>query len=308
MDQEIFSEWLRRQGHRVVQTESARWFDRGPRALLAFPWHRPIRPAREELTGLLWRENAVALRFTGPADDPAGMDGYDVLLDAPSYDLKTVSRSTRPVVRKALERCEIAPISFERYAREGWLLECDTRVRQGRRGRGGRAAWERMARAAEGLPGFEVWGASVEGRLASTLMLAVVDDCATYLSQQSLQELWPSHANHALAFHVTQNMKARPGVRMVHYGLQGIDAPSSVDDFKCHLGFERRAVRHRVEFHPVAALLVNGATYSLLRRAHARWHENALISKGEGMVRVFLAGRKRSRGPTPPRELGRAPA
>ena len=110
MDVETFSEWLRRQGHRVVETESARWFDRAPRTFLAFPWHRMIRPSREELVGLLRKERAIALRFSAPPDDAAGADGYDVLLDTPTYDLTNVSRSTRPVVRKALERCEIITI------------------------------------------------------------------------------------------------------------------------------------------------------------------------------------------------------
>jgi hypothetical protein len=201
-------------------------------------------------------------------------------------------------VRKALERCEIAPLTLERYAREGWSLEGDTRTRQGRSARGGRRAWERMARAAEGLPGFEVWGATVDGRLASTLFLAQVGDCVTYLSQQSLQELWPTHANHALAYEVTRTMRARPGVTMVHYGLQGLDAPTSVDDFKCHLGFARRPVRYHVEFHPLVAPLVNPLSHALLRRARERWHENALIAKGEGLVRLFLAGRS-----PPPRAL-----
>jgi hypothetical protein len=291
MDVEIFSEWLRRQGHRVVRTESAGWFDRGPRALLAFPWHRPIRPSREELVDLLRRERAVALRFAGPADAPGGVAGYDVVLEDPSYDLENVSGSTRPVVRKALARCEIAPLTLERYAREGWLLESDTRRRQGRSTPDGRRRWERMARAAEGLPGFEVWGAHVGGRLASTLFLARVGDCVTYLSQQSLRELWPTHANHALAYEVTRNVRGRPGVTLVHYGLQGLDAPASVDDFKCHLGFTRRPVRYRVEFHPLVARFVTPATLALLRRARARWHESALLAKGEGLARLYVQGR-----------------
>jgi hypothetical protein len=308
MDVEIFSEWLRRQGHRVVRTESACWFDRGPRALLAFPWHRPIQPAREELAELLRRERAVVLRFAGPADAPGGVAGYDVVLEDPSYDLQNVSGSTRPVVRKALARCEIAPLTLERYAREGWFLESDTRTRQGRSSRRGRPAWERMARAAEGLPGFEVWGATVDGRLASTLFLARLGDCVTYLSAQSLQELWPAHANHALAYEVTRNVLARPGVTMVHYGLQGLDASPSVDDFKCHLGFTRRPVRYHVEFHPLVAPFVNPATFGLLRRARERWHESAILAKGEGLARVYLEGRGPARTPGNPDTLGRTRA
>ena len=128
------------------------------------------------------------------------------------------------------------------------------------------------------------------------------------LSQQSLKELWPAHANHALAFHVTRMLMARPNVRSVHYGLQGLDASPTVDDFKFHLGFARRPLRHRVELHPVVAPLVNPVTYALLRRARARWHENVLLSKGEGMVRVFLEGKRHPASGVAGQQLGRSRA
>jgi hypothetical protein len=200
-------------------------------------------------------------------------------------------------------------MSFERYARDGWLLEADTRRRRGRAvGRAARARWEVTARAAEGLEGFEAWGATVDGRLAATLMAARIDDCVIYLSQQSLRELWETHANQALTFHVTRTVAARPGVRAIHYGLQSLDAPPTLDDFKCHLGFVRRPVRHHVEFHPLLAPLVNRTTHALLRRAHAGWPASAFLSKGEGLARVYLEGRRRRARVSPGEQLGRSHA
>ncbi len=292
MSFESFSEWLRRQGHRVVRTESSHWFDRGPRVLMAFPWHQPIRPSEEELQRLVRTERAIALRFTAPVTGAQGVVGYDVVLGHADYDLGNVSKTNRQIIPKALARCEIQPIDFERYAREGWLLEVDTRERQGRAWRGGREAWEKMARAATDLDGFEAWGATVDGRLAASAMLARVDDCVHVLYQQSHREFWPLRVNHAFMFSVARMLVARRGVRLVHYGLQGLDAPPSVDDFKVHLGFVRRPVRHRVVLHPLIAPLVNGATRALLGTLRARWKTNALLSKGEGLVRLFLEGRR----------------
>jgi hypothetical protein len=301
MNVDTFSEWLRRQKHRVVQTDSGHWFDRGPRVFMAYPWHRLIQPSEEELQRLLRSENAAALRFSGPPDEMEGVVGYDVALEAGCYELKNVSGSTRPKIRRALERCEILPIPFERYAREGWRLEVDTRARQGRASRGGEAAWERMARAAADLPGFEAWGATVEGRLAASVMFAQIDDCATMLYQQSHREFWPLHVNNALTFAVTRMLTERPGVRMIHYGLQGLDSPPSVDEFKFHLGYSRRTIRQRVVVHPLVAPLMNHASHALLRGACARWKENAFLSKSEGVVRLFLEGRRAASGRTPVR-------
>src|SRR3990172_4563960 len=215
---ETFSEWLRRQGHRVVQSESSRWFDRGPRAYMAFPWHRLIRPSEDELKGLLRRARAVALRFTEPAASSAETANYDVVLESEDYDIRSVSRSGRSHIRRGLERCEVQPISFDRYAQEGWLLEADTRDRQGRASRGGRETWERMVNAAADLDGFEAWGATVGGQLASAMMVAQVDDCAHILYQQSRREFLHLGVNAAFTFAVTKTLRQRPGVRMIHYG------------------------------------------------------------------------------------------
>lgn len=37
MTPEVFAEWLRRQGHRVVRTRSPYWFDAGPRGFVEVP-------------------------------------------------------------------------------------------------------------------------------------------------------------------------------------------------------------------------------------------------------------------------------
>ena len=117
------------------------------------------------------------------------------------------------------------------------------------------------------------------------------DDCATLLYQQSHHRFWPLHVTNALTFAVTRMLVARPAVRTIHYGLQGLDAPPSVDEFKLHLGYARRQVRRHVAFHPLVAPLVNRATHALLRGAHACWARNSFLSKSEGMVRVFLEAR-----------------
>jgi hypothetical protein len=291
MNVDTFSEWLRRQGHRVVQTDSSHWFDRGPRVFMAFPWHRLIRPSHEELQRLLRSENAAALRFSGPADSAEGALGYDVVLESNSYDIADVSHSTRSKVRKALERCEIIPLTFERYAREGWVLEADTRDRQGRTSRGGKESWEKMARAAADLKGFEAWGATVDGRLAASLMFVQIDDCATMLYQQSHRDYWPLNVNNAFTFAITRMLTRRAGVRTIHYGLKGLDAKPTVDEFKFHLGYSRRPLRERVVFHPLVAPLVNRTTHALLKSAQAKWKDSVLLSKGEGLVRAFLHGR-----------------
>ncbi len=67
-----FVEWLRRQGYRVVQTESSYWFNRGPKAFQAVPYQALITPSAEEKRELFSGEKALVLRYSAPMEAEAG--------------------------------------------------------------------------------------------------------------------------------------------------------------------------------------------------------------------------------------------
>ena len=68
MNAEIFAEWLRRQGYRVVRTASSYWFEVSARVYQAFPYHWVIEPSEEELSRLLTEHHAIALRYSTPVN------------------------------------------------------------------------------------------------------------------------------------------------------------------------------------------------------------------------------------------------
>ncbi|HLP30754.1 MAG TPA: hypothetical protein VK150_05295, partial [Geothrix sp.] len=237
MTPEVFAEWLRRQGFRVVRTKSSYWFNRGPRVFQAFPYHWVIEPGEEELRGLLLDEGAVGLRYSTPLGAAEGACSYHMVYERPNYGLKDVDSSVRSKVRRGLEACWVGPIPLERYAEEGWAIEQDTLARQQRHSRLDRERWDSMIQAAEGLEGFEAWGAEVEGRLGATLLFVRQGDRIDMLYQQSLHACLPFRVNNALLFEATRSLVSRPGVRGIHNGLHSLDAPSSVDLFKARLGY-----------------------------------------------------------------------
>ncbi|HJW44396.1 MAG TPA: GNAT family N-acetyltransferase [Geothrix sp.] len=290
MTPEVFAEWLRRQGHRVVRTTSSYWFNRGPRVFQAFPYHWVIEPDEEELHSLFRDEGAVGLRYSTPLSAAEGICSYHMVYERPTYDLKDVDASVRSKVRRGLEACQVGPISLERYAEEGWAIEQDTLARQQRHSRLGRERWDRMIQAAEGLEGFEAWGAEVQGRLGATLLFARQDASINMLYQQSLHEYLPFRVNNALLFAVTKAVVARPGVGSIHNGLHSLDAPGSVDLFKARLGYTAKPVRQRVVFHPRLAPLVAPVTGRALHWLAALCPRNEYVRKAEGLTRFYLQG------------------
>lgn len=291
MNADIFAEWLRRQGYRVLRTPSSYWCEASPHVYQAFPYHWLIEPAEGELRGLLVRHNGVALRYSAPLAARRGKASYHVVCEDPAYDLPALSRQARQNVRRGLRNASVELIPLERLASEGWLLRRETLGRQGREEAESEAWWRRLCLSAEGLPGFEAWGAIYDGALASAFLALRCDDWYILAYQQSASAYQDYRVNNALFYTVVRQVLEREGISKVFMGLQSLDAPPTVDQFKFRMGFSARAVRQRVVFHPLLAPFVNGISHSVVERRLARNPEDPTLAKVEGMVRFYVEGK-----------------
>jgi|CZKH01.1.fsa_nt_gi hypothetical protein len=295
MTPDIYAEWLRRQGQRVIRTDSSYWHSAGMGVFQAFPYHWLIEPGPKELRELMVRHRGIALRYSMPAHDVQnGASCYHAVYTGRDYDFEMLGGWARKNVRRGLRNCTVGPISFERYLEEGWVLRVDTLARQQRQVKESRQDWRRRYAAASGLEGFEVWAAEVNGRLAATLVTFQMDGWAYMLYQQCHSDYLREHVNNALSFVVTQSLVRKSDIRGIFYGMQSLDAPPSVDEFKFRMGYEAKAVRQRIAFHPYLAPLVNQFTYRASKCLSA-WHPaNRLLAKAEGMFRFCLAAKDAS--------------
>ena len=291
MNAEVFAEWLRRQGHQVIRSESSYWYDAGPRVLQAFPYHWLIEPSQAELKGVLLDHKAIALRYSTPLSAPCGKISYHVVCMDPGYDVPGLPRQTRQNVRRRLEcaKIELIPISW--LASEGWNLRLDSLERQGRVEAETEQGWRHMCQSAENLSGFEAWGAFYDGQLAASFLAFQCDDWYTLPYEQSATAYLESRINNAIFFHVTHEAIHRSGIRGVFFCLQSLDAPASVDQFKFRMGLTARAVRQRVVFHPWLEPFIGKPVYSVVKRLLARQPNKPALAKMEGMLRFYQEGK-----------------
>jgi hypothetical protein len=296
MNAEIFAEWLRRQGHRVVRTASSYWYDAGPRVLQAFPYHWIIEPSEEELRTLLLENSAIALRYSTPIAAPQGKVSYQAVCEDRCYELARLSRNARKNVRRGLEFAIIEPIPISRLATEGWHLRLDTLERQGRAGAESEEWWHRLCISAQNLRGFEAYGAIRDGQLAATLLAFRCDDCYTLLYLQSATVHLKSRVNNAIYYFVTDKALKRDGISMVFSSLQSLDALAGVDEFKFRIGYTAIPVRQRVVFHPWMEPIFNRAAYAVVRRIAGRLPNGLFLNKLEGMLRFYLEGKRQATG------------
>jgi len=291
MNAEIFAEWLRRQGHKVFRTPSSYWVKAGPRVYQAFPYHWVISPAQEEIRKLMLEHNAVAIRYSAPQTSKYGAFSYHVVLKRGQYTQKDLPKKARHDVKKGLSIASVEPISLSRLASEGWRLRRETLMRQKRLDAETETEWQKLCLNADGLSGFEAWGAIVKGKLVAAVLAFLCEDHFYILYHQSLTQYLPIGVNNALAYAVTSNVVNRSDDKVqIFYGLHSLDAPPSVDEFKFRMGYTAKPVRQRVVFHPWVRPLMNNASHALLRAGLRLNPGNPSLSKAEGMLRFYLQG------------------
>jgi len=302
-------EWLRRQGHAVIYTRSSCWHSPARGIFQSFPYHQLISPSDDELSGIFRRGRVIALRYSAPLSAPAGKLSYHVICARRRYEFDQISRQARQNVRKGLDYAVIEPVPFSRLAREGWALRVETLARQGRLKAENEAWWKRLCLSAEGLPGFEAWGAFRKGDLIAALIAFQAGDCILMAYQQSLTAHLRFGVNNALAFAFTRNALSRPGIGRLFYGLESLDASWDVDEFKLRMGYDLLSVRQRVVFHPALRPFLRPLTLGALKYLGDEVFHSPNILKAAGLVRFYLEGERPLSQQRPPgrREQGEGP-
>jgi hypothetical protein len=292
MDLKTFIEWQRSQGHKIVKTNTMDWVEVSPAIYQAIPYHQLFVPQENEFTLLFKKYGAIGLRYSTPVQSDYGSISYHTIYQGPPYSLNSLSKKARHDISRGLKMSVVEPISLERLATEGWELRHDTLVRQGRVDAETQTWWETLCRSAIELPGFEAWGAIIEGRLVAALLAFTCDNCCSILYQQSRTEFLPFGVNNALTFIFTNEVLKRPCLPWLFYGLHSLDAPASVDEFKFRMGYTAHLVRQRVVFNPLVAPLFNPLTHSLVKKLCKFRPGNPILTKAEGMIRFYLQGKR----------------
>ena len=291
MNAEIFAEWMRRQGHQVYRTASSYWYEAGPRVLQAFPYHWLITPDEKEIRELLVEQKIAALRYSMPLRSRRGKVSYHVVLHKP-YQLEALKSQTRNGIRRGLSHFQVEQISFEQLATEGWTLQQDTLDRQDRLRSMTQEEWEQICRSAEDLPGFEAWAAISNGELAGALIICRIDDVFNVPYAMSHSRFLCDHVNNAVFYSVSRDMLEREGVKGIFFTVQSLDAPANVDEFKFRMGFEPKAVRQCVDFHPFLNPFATPAVHALTKKLLQRDPSNSMLAKAEGMLRFHVEGKR----------------
>ncbi|MCE5199148.1 MAG: GNAT family N-acetyltransferase [Armatimonadota bacterium] len=270
MDASQFANFWAVQGHRVISTQSCQWYNTEPFVYLSIPFHRMVTPDRVEMARVLGGGPALVMRYACPAEESKCNGGLYVCRDK-NYDIPSLNEKARNRTRRALRCCDVERVEFRDLMEWGHEINVQTYIRQNRDPKTlAYEKWARYCEAAADTPGFEAWGAYMDGKPAAYVVCALVEDCYHLLRQSSATDYLSYCPNNALTFAVTQEAIARPEVGYVSTGLKSVEDTYGLNRYKERMGYVLEPFRDQLVVQPFIKLLAGVGGSRAIRSLHQR--------------------------------------
>jgi hypothetical protein len=266
------AKFFRAVGHRVIQTNDSFWYDSRPFILKRLLSYQTIAPRPGELTKILMKGPAFALRYAELPDGTCANGGSYICSD-PNYDFGSLSSNARSHTRRGLARCNVEKIDFRYLARHAHTLIEDLCARKSAIRQGNRSQWKRYCERAGHQRDIEAWGAFVGDSLAAFTVTFLVEDCLELHIGSSAPRFLRCYPNNALLFTVVKSKLGCPEVRRVFFGTKTLAARSGLDHFKTSMGFEIRPFKECVVINPLFSRISMAGT-QLVNRIARHYPQN----------------------------------
>jgi hypothetical protein len=281
-------------GFKTYRSESAAWYEAGPRFLLGIPTHMALELDASEARKTLSATGALGLRYVS-ARQNEGAESWQMVATGADYDLEKFSANTRSKVRRGLKGNEVRRVSGAELARDGEQAFLDTVSRQGRADRYGLDRWHALLAAADKTPGIEIWAAFNDGKLAAYLLIMVFEDSCEFYEARSRDDTLKFYPNNALLYTLTRDILVERKIPEITFGIEGLEDLDSLDAFKLAMGYYRKPIRQRVVFHPALRTALSIAPVrSAIDKLATREGSSSFWRRARGLMGYAELGRARS--------------
>jgi hypothetical protein len=292
MNVEQLCEFHRRIGYSVIDNASSYWCGVNHLIHINVPRYQSINPPLAEVEALLLTHHLAAVRYSSL--EQQGKVGYLYLCEDKSYDLTKLSKRARRQIRKGLANCSVQEIDFDYLHAHGIPLNLDSIRRHGRDNplytRPER--WAQFCDAGRRVEGARVWGAIVEGQLATYVVGFVVGDWVDLIVMMSRTDMWPLYPNHALIYSVTKELLSKPGVNHVGMGHSSLLDKPGIDLFKERMGFVPHEVNFVAVIHPwLRPFLLSGLGKGALMKVSHLVPQYEMLHRAAAVLEIARAFR-----------------
>jgi hypothetical protein len=253
----------------IIWIDNSPWELRNRLLIPIAPPHTIINIDREKVKKALSISKALLAYWTDNWNSEQSQWWWTVC-DIKNYEIDKIQNPTgRRAIRKGLENCSVTRIEPERFAEltykiyinsllsynvpeskiDSYQKYSETIIRQ------------------SNYTGFELWGAFVEGKLASYATCLVIDNVALFGSTKSDPEFHKYYPNNALFYHITKHYLSERGISYLTNGPRTLLHSTTINDFLIKMGYRRVYSRLNIELSNKAKLLFNSGLGRAIQRA-----------------------------------------
>ena len=241
------------------------WIDGSPwelRNRLLIPVAPPdtiININRKRVKEAIIKTNALLAYWTDNWNS-AQSQWWWTICDIKNYEMETISNSTgRRGIRKGLEKCSVNRIEPDKFAKLAYniyhksLLSYnvpESQIISYNR-------YNQIILKQSNYNGFELWGAFVEGKLASFATCLIIDNVALLGSTKSDPDFYKYYPNNALFYQLTKHYLSERGLSYITNGPRTLLHTTTINDFLIKMGYRRMYSRLNIELSNNAKLLFN---------------------------------------------------
>lgn len=277
MNIQQYSNFLRLQGYKVINTGSCMWYNIRPLFYESFPIGTQYRPDSGDLARMFLLHFCFGVRYVCHPDEPGSQTRSLFLCTDTNYDLSTLHSKARNQTRRGLERCSIRQVEMEYLKQEGFRVKSVAHAQQGlhRVKDLDSSRWKRYMDACAAFPEDTIaFGAFFNDELCGFVVAIIVEDYAMIQTFHNSPDKLANYSANALIFVATQTLFQRKSVNRITLGAQTLNPIRELERFKTRMGFHATPQSYRLFLHPAIKTMLAAPHFStfvsssLVRRPH----------------------------------------
>ncbi len=224
-------------GSKVVEAHGRFWYRYAGPCYMSLPHHLTLDVEPAEVARSLGKAGCVAARY--PSTSVTGVPAGTYAMRDRSYGLHSLDPRMRRYVRRGLDRLEIREVSHDELAAGGLACNLDTMKRQRRwdRDLGDPARWRKLVGCVYRAPGFRVFGAFADARLATYTVCYRDGAWLHTLYRNTLAALDDLRAPHTLLYSMFRGAMSDPSIEAVSDGVVPMDPRGGLHEWKLRMGY-----------------------------------------------------------------------
>ena len=220
------------------------------------PPHQPIKIDRAQLRDALRRTKARLARW-GEGWDTPPCGWWHVCCDDREYDLAKLSGNRRRSIKKALRSVEVRMVDRPWFNENGYeVFAASFEHYEPGAVKMTREQFAQAGRNAAECPGYEIWGAFIEGKMVAYLTCLVLEDMVHGIILKWMHEYRSANPNDALFYTLTRHYLVERGVRYVTTGRRVVHHETNVQEYALTFGYRRVYCHLHLEMSALAALVL----------------------------------------------------